>query len=146
MMLWGYFLKLVIAERIAIFVNAVYDQNLGGVYAIVATLLYGIQIYCDFAGYSGNNCREKGQKQRIPQKIPLRLRFLAQMAQIPGRMVQRLSLYSAGREPQGQDQEIYEYHGRISGQRYLARKRMEISDLGRTERILPSAYMRTYRF
>ena len=52
MMLWGYFLKLVIAERIAIFVNAVYDQNLGGVYAIVATLLYGIQIYCDFAGYS----------------------------------------------------------------------------------------------
>lgn len=52
MMLWGYFLKLVIAERIAIFVDAVYEQNLGGVYAIVATLLYGIQIYCDFAGYS----------------------------------------------------------------------------------------------
>lgn len=52
MMLWGYFLKLVLAERIAIFVNAVYDQNLGGLYAIVATLLYGIQIYCDFSGYS----------------------------------------------------------------------------------------------
>lgn len=52
MMLWGYFMKLVIAERIAIFVNAVYDQSLGGVYAIVATILYGIQIYCDFAGYS----------------------------------------------------------------------------------------------
>lgn len=52
MMIWGYFLKLVIAERIAIFVNAVYDQSIGGMYAIVATLLYGIQIYCDFAGYS----------------------------------------------------------------------------------------------
>lgn len=52
MMLWGYFMKLVIAERIAIYVNAVYDQNPGGVYAIVATILYGIQIYCDFAGYS----------------------------------------------------------------------------------------------
>lgn len=52
MMLWGYFMKLVIAERIAIFVNAVYDQSLGGVYAIVATILYAIQIYCDFAGYS----------------------------------------------------------------------------------------------
>lgn len=51
-MLWGYFMKLVIAERIAIYVNAVYDQNPGGVYAIVATILYGIQIYCDFAGYS----------------------------------------------------------------------------------------------
>lgn len=52
MMLWGYFLKLVLAERIAIFVNAVYDQNQGGLYAIIATLLYGIQIYCDFSGYS----------------------------------------------------------------------------------------------
>lgn len=52
MMMWGYFLKLVIAERIAIFVNAVYDQSLGGLHAVVATLLYGIQIYCDFAGYS----------------------------------------------------------------------------------------------
>lgn len=51
-MLWGYFLKLVIAERIAIFVDAVYGQALGGVYAIVAMLLYGIQLYCDFAGYS----------------------------------------------------------------------------------------------
>lgn len=52
MMLWGYFMKLVIAERIAVFVNAVFDRELGGVYAIVAAMLYGIQIYCDFAGYS----------------------------------------------------------------------------------------------
>lgn len=51
-MLWGYFLKLVIADRIVIFVNAVYEQSLGGVYAMVAMMLYGIQIYCDFAGYS----------------------------------------------------------------------------------------------
>lgn len=52
MMLWGYFMKLVIAERIEIFVNAVYEQNPGGVCAITAAILYGIQIYCDFAGYS----------------------------------------------------------------------------------------------
>lgn len=52
MMLWGYFMRLVIAERIAQFVNLVYDQNMGGVYAVTATILYGIQIYCDFAGYS----------------------------------------------------------------------------------------------
>lgn len=52
MILWGYFLKLVLAERIEFFVNAVYGQNLGGVYAILATMLYAVQIYCDFAGYS----------------------------------------------------------------------------------------------
>lgn len=52
MMLWGYFLKLVIAERIAVFVNAVYDKEPGGVCAILAAILYGIQIYSDFAGYS----------------------------------------------------------------------------------------------
>lgn len=52
MILWGYFLKLVLAERIEFFVNAVYTQDLGGVYAILATILYAVQIYCDFAGYS----------------------------------------------------------------------------------------------
>ncbi len=52
MILWGYFLKLVLAERIEFFVNAVYSQSLGGVYAILATMLYAVQIYCDFAGYS----------------------------------------------------------------------------------------------
>lgn len=53
-MLWGYFLKLVIADRAAIFVNAVYEDyvSYGGVYIIVATLLFAVQIYCDFAGYS----------------------------------------------------------------------------------------------
>ena len=53
-MLWGYFLKLVIADRAAIFVNAVYsDTDLyGGMYLFVAVLLFAVQIYCDFAGYS----------------------------------------------------------------------------------------------
>lgn len=52
LMLWGYFLKLVIAERIAIFVNSVYGQETDGIFVLLATILYGIQIYCDFAGYS----------------------------------------------------------------------------------------------
>lgn len=53
-MLWGYFLKLVIADRAAIFVNAVYGDyhTYGGLYIVVATLLFAVQIYCDFAGYS----------------------------------------------------------------------------------------------
>ena len=54
LMLWGYFMKLVLADRIAIFVDSVYTEGLpyGGWYLIVATVLFAFQIYCDFAGYS----------------------------------------------------------------------------------------------
>lgn len=54
LMLWGYFLKIVLADRIAIFVDAVYTDytKYNGYYIIVATVLFAFQIYCDFAGYS----------------------------------------------------------------------------------------------
>lgn len=54
LMLWGYFLKLVLADRIAIFVDAVYSNPITyhGWYLIVASVLFAFQIYCDFAGYS----------------------------------------------------------------------------------------------
>lgn len=54
LMLWGYFLKLVLADRIAIVVNTVYNHytEYQGWYFIVATVLFAFQIYCDFAGYS----------------------------------------------------------------------------------------------
>ncbi|MCR5672028.1 MAG: MBOAT family protein [Butyrivibrio sp.] len=53
-MLWGYFLKVVMADRIAIFVDRVYGNmdKYGGCYLILATVLFAVQIYCDFAGYS----------------------------------------------------------------------------------------------
>lgn len=53
-MLWGYFLKLVLADRIALFVDTVYGSYAAfpGFYLIVATILFAVQIYCDFAGYS----------------------------------------------------------------------------------------------
>lgn len=52
--LWGYILKVVIADRIAIMVDTIYgDYNAyPGVYLIIATVLFAFQIYCDFAGYS----------------------------------------------------------------------------------------------
>ena len=54
LMLWGFFLKIVIADRVAIFVDNVYGNysNFGGWYLIIATMLFAVQIYCDFAGYS----------------------------------------------------------------------------------------------
>lgn len=54
LMLWGFFLKVVLADRAAIFVDAVYADiaAYSGWYLIVATMLFAVQIYCDFCGYS----------------------------------------------------------------------------------------------
>jgi alginate O-acetyltransferase complex protein AlgI len=54
MMLWGLFQKMVIADRCAVYVNHVYGRwNLeSGVALLAATLLFAVQIYADFAGYS----------------------------------------------------------------------------------------------
>ncbi len=54
LMLWGYFLKLVIADRVALLVNQVYNDYTAysGASLVVATVFFAIQIYCDFASYS----------------------------------------------------------------------------------------------
>lgn len=55
-MIYGYFLKLVIAERAAIPVNSVFDSfddtEYGGIFLFVIAVTYSVQIYADFAGYS----------------------------------------------------------------------------------------------
>ncbi len=53
-MLWGFFLKLVIADRVAIFVNTVFDNYYayGTVELFLAAVGFSLQIYCDFASYS----------------------------------------------------------------------------------------------
>ncbi|MBK8139117.1 MAG: MBOAT family protein [Chloroflexi bacterium] len=52
--LWGAFKKLVIADRLAIYVNAVYNSadDYSGLTLINATVFFAFQIYCDFSGYS----------------------------------------------------------------------------------------------
>lgn len=54
LMIWGFFLKIVLADRIAVFVDTVYNDTdtFGGMFLIVATVLFAFQIYCDFYGYS----------------------------------------------------------------------------------------------
>ena len=54
LMLWGMFKKVVIADRLSIFVNKVYSQpnDYQGLPLIVATIFFTFQIYCDFSGYS----------------------------------------------------------------------------------------------
>lgn len=53
-MSWGFFQKLVIADRVALLVNTVFDnyQNYTGFQIAVAAIFFAVQIYCDFAAYS----------------------------------------------------------------------------------------------
>ena len=53
-MMWGFFKKVVIADRLAIVVDGVYNNldNYSGFPLIVATIFFTFQIYCDFSGYS----------------------------------------------------------------------------------------------
>ena len=55
-MLWGFFQKLVIADRAAIFVNSIYNNlehySHFGFVTILATILFAFQIYCDFSSHS----------------------------------------------------------------------------------------------
>ncbi|MCD6578299.1 MBOAT family protein [bacterium] len=54
LMMWGFFKKLVIADRLAIYVNQVYNNphSYTGWPVIIATYFFAFQIYCDFSGYS----------------------------------------------------------------------------------------------
>ncbi len=59
MMLVGFFKKIVVADQISKYVNAVYnnadslDANLvNGFTVALATVLFAVQIYCDFSGYT----------------------------------------------------------------------------------------------
>ncbi len=54
LMLWGLFKKIVIADRLAILVNHVYDSPLDkpGAILLLGTVFFAFQIYCDFSGYA----------------------------------------------------------------------------------------------
>jgi alginate O-acetyltransferase complex protein AlgI len=54
LMLWGFFKKLIIADRCAILVNQVYGNpgSYAGYPLVLATYLFAFQIYCDFSGYT----------------------------------------------------------------------------------------------
>ena len=49
-MLWGYFKKMVVADRIAVAIGALKGEEYTGVAFLVLTLFYAIQIYGDFTG------------------------------------------------------------------------------------------------
>lgn len=51
---WGLFKKMVIADNLAPYVENIYSNPAGAtsVWIVLATILFGLQIYCDFSGYA----------------------------------------------------------------------------------------------
>ncbi len=54
MMFWGLFMKMVIADRVSIFVDSVFNSTyaIGTFEGIAGAIGFALQIYCDFGGYS----------------------------------------------------------------------------------------------
>ncbi len=50
--IWGFFKKMVIADRLGLFVGTIYDNwtHYSGIIFVLATVIYSIQIYADFSG------------------------------------------------------------------------------------------------
>lgn len=81
-MAWGFFKKLVIADRLALLVNTVYGDPTAytGAALILATYAFAFQIYCDFSGYAdiaigaarvmGFKLQENFQQPYYAQSIP----------------------------------------------------------------------------
>jgi D-alanyl-lipoteichoic acid acyltransferase DltB (MBOAT superfamily) len=105
--LWGFFLKLGLADRCAIYVDTIYNniqQHNGGSY-LLASLCFTFQIYGDFYGYSLiaiGSAKFAGIRhvQQFQPSILIfqHIRILAQMAYIPILLVPRLRLYPAWRQ------------------------------------------------
>lgn len=53
-MIWGFFKKLVVADRLSIYVDTVYPnpELHNGTTVVISSVFFAIQIYCDFSGYS----------------------------------------------------------------------------------------------
>ncbi|HSH65391.1 MAG TPA: MBOAT family O-acyltransferase, partial [Bacteroidia bacterium] len=53
-MLWGFFKKIVIADRLSQLINPVYahPEDHSGIFVLLSCYLFAFQIYCDFSGYT----------------------------------------------------------------------------------------------
>lgn len=146
LMIWGYFLKVVIADRAAIFVDTVYylDNGFDGWFYIVATLLFGVQLYCDFSG-----CTTVAMGAAKVLGIDLIDNFQAPYlsrsnAEFWRRWHISLSTWfrdylyiPPGRQPQGQGAQISQRAHHLCGQRPVARRPVDLCSMGPAQRPVP---------
>lgn len=83
---WGLFKKIVIADRLAIYVNQVYGDvgNAGFLSVFFAVSFFTIQIYADFSGYSGiarGTAKVMGYDLLINFKAPLKSKSITEFWQ-----------------------------------------------------------------
>lgn len=54
LMLWGFAKKVIIADRVAEYVNVIYNNpgDFYGMHIVIGSIFFAFQIYCDFSGYS----------------------------------------------------------------------------------------------
>lgn len=81
LMLWGFFKKLVIADRLGMFVSYIYENpgQHNGIPVILGTMLFAFQLYCDFSGYTDiarGSARLMGYELMINFNRPLIARSL----------------------------------------------------------------------
>ena len=147
---WGFFKKMVIADRLIPVVNMVYIDPTAqsGVSLFYATLVFAFAIYADFSGYSdiALGCRTSFRDQahaELPQSVfgAFHLRVLATLAYLPLELAQGLHLLpSQAVPPAKMGKQSAARRDRHSSarhhacQRTLARHRLDIPRLGRSSR------------
>lgn len=153
LMIWGFFLKLVIADRAAILVDTVYGDftKYTGLTIVFATAIYGVQIYCDFFGYSSMAI---GSAKILGIDLPNNFdtpylsasvkEFLEKMAYFFKFLAQGLCLFSTWRKPLFHNQKIFQSGDDIFCERNLARLEMVFYLLGTAPWLLPD-YRRSAR-
>ena len=83
---WGLFKKVVVADRLALYVNDVYaaPSHFNGLQLTLATLFFAYQIYCDFSGYCDiaiGSARVLGFRLMENFRTPYRSRSIAEFWQ-----------------------------------------------------------------
>ena len=126
-MVWGLFMKMVIADRVAIFVDSIFDNfyAIGTVEGIAGAVGFAIQIYCDFGGYSA-----------IAIGAALVMGFeLMENFNTPY-FALNITDFSPWRRKMCQVAQVFEFIHYLCGKRTLARGVLELRGMGNAARVL----------
>ena len=147
LMLWGLFKKVVIADRLAAFVNGAYGLPTFSAPAdlVLATYFFAFQLYCDFSGYSdmaigaskvlGIDLMENFRRPYFSTSVP---EFWAKRWHLSLAGWFRDYMYIPdGRQSRLAGQTACQRHGGVSRQRVVARCELGPSWCGGAQRPLP---------
>ena len=139
----GFFKKIAVADILAGYVNSVYNDigKATAIGIIIATVLFAVQIYCDFSGYTDiaiGCARIMGIRLMQNFDRPYSARSIKEFwDRWHVNMVPRLSLHTAGRQQMLTRKVLSESFHRISRERLMARCKLDLCNLGCAPRIFP---------